>query len=250
MSENKNNNTEEIEEIKETEEIENIEKTEQSPKNEKSSFKDSVLGTAVILGIISVITVFAISLLNLFTSPVIEKKLTDEKNESIKNFFGEEIYYEPFTGLEMPSPATEAIVVYDNLSDDIAGYCVTVEPKGFGGKIIMLVAVNPNITVKDTQILSMSETAGYGTRVNDENWFSEQFIYRTQNIKDIRTAPASGENAVQVIAGATVSSKAFLNGVNTALDVAGIISGQQITEEQEESEELPENGEDTDGEEN
>ena len=262
MSENQNNNIEEnTEEIENAEveiaEVEIVEVTEPEPeaepvieiepeedidepaepveievKNKKSSFRHSIFGSAVILGIISVVTVLAISVLNLLTSPVIEKKLTDEKNESIKNFFGGEVYSEILTGFEIPAPATEAMAVYDNLTKELAGYCVTVEPKGFGGKIIMLVAVNPNITVRDTQILSMSETAGYGSRINSEkeNWFREQFIYRTQDIKDIRNAPQPGENSIQIIAGATVSSKAFLNGVNAALDVAGTISGQIITE--------------------
>lgn len=228
---------------------ENSEKTlKKNSENEQTPFKDSIFGTAVILGIITVITVFAISVVNAFASPVIGKRLGDEKDKSVKSFFGEDVYSEIVTDVELSPPTTEVIEVYDNLSKELVGYCVTVAPKGFANKIIMLVAVNPNITVRDTEILSMSETAGYGSKIGDEReqWFREQFISRTQNIKDTRKEPLPGENSIQIIAGATVSSKAFLQGVNSALDIVGKISGQKNqpdeTEETGQPEEMPENG--------
>jgi Na+-translocating ferredoxin:NAD+ oxidoreductase RnfG subunit len=63
----------------------------------------------------------------------------------------------------------------------------------------------------------MSETAGIGTKIN-ENDFREQFKDRAGNIN---------VNSVDMIAGATISAKAFLNGVNAALAaVHDIISAE------------------------
>ena len=207
-------------------------------KNGQAAFKDSVFGTSAILGILTVITVLAISVLNSLTAPVIDKRLADEKDKWIEYFFGYNVYAETAEEFEMPAPVTEVLIIREEktLEKNIIGYCVTVAPKGFADKIIMLVAVDADMTVRDTQILSMSETAGYGTKIDDEkeSWFREQFISRTQNIKDIRTEPLPGENSIRIIAGATVSSKAFLNGVNSALDAVGNLVNQTEIEPEEE----------------
>ena len=68
----------------------------------------------------------------------------------------------------------------------------------------------------------------------------------------MRNAPAPDENAVQVMIGATVSSRAFLRGVNAALAVMNKIGVQPsptepertyITEDEDaEEEENPDNG--------
>jgi len=200
----------------------------------KTPFKDSVFGTAAILTVITVIMVFALSLLHSFTAPVIEQRLHDEKEAAVAELFGAGVDYEALTGFEeiysdFDAPVLEVLLVSDEHRpgyDKTAGYCVMVAPKGFADKIIMLVAVNPNVTVKGTLILSMSETAGYGTKINSGGgggWFREQFKNKTRAINDIRIEPASDENAIQIIAGATVSSRAFLKGVNAALDVAAEI---------------------------
>jgi Na+-translocating ferredoxin:NAD+ oxidoreductase RnfG subunit len=199
-------------------------------------FKNSIFGTAVILAIITVVIVFAISLLNSVTKPVIEQRLFEEKIAAIERLFGsgvESLDLEGFEDmfLDFDAPVTGVYLILDDsrLGDDkTAGYCVLVAPKGFTDSIVMLVAVTPNLTVKDTLILSMNETAGYGTRLDGESdfWFREQFWNKSRNIRDVRTAPNPGENSIQIIAGATVSSKAFLRGVNAALDIIYEIDAQ------------------------
>ena len=203
-------------------------------------FKDTILGTTVILMIICVVTALILALLNSLTSPIIEQRLSDEKNEAVAELFGDRAEAEILTGFEdmflsFDAPVTEAAVIKDKVSHKLMGYCVTVAPQGFSGEIIMFVAVNPNITVKDTKILSMSETSGIGTKITSEDWFGEQFRYKTKNIKDSKAdvIPA-GENSIKTIAGATRSSKAFLNGVNAALAVAEEIKkATQSTEPQD-----------------
>ena len=199
---------------------------EDNSKDPKNLFKNSILGTSLILGIICAAAVFAIALVNAISSPAVEKRLSDETDEAVKSLFGYDIHTEFVDGFELSAPVTEVIAVYNNTSEDLAGYCVMVEPQGFAGEIITLVAVNPDVTVKDMKILSMHETAGYGTRLNDEKWFHDQFISKSVNITDKRTEPLPGENSIQIIAGATVSSKAFLNGINAALETVNAIKEQ------------------------
>jgi len=244
-SENLSESTEPIEspessEISDISELIEIQIPQLSPAKKSGAFKDSVFGTTLILGIITVATALVIALLNSVTAPVIAKRLADEKQESIAILFGEGVEAEILTGyediyLDFAAPVTEVAVVTNKSSQKLAGYCVTVTPKGFGGQIIMLVAVNPNISVKDTKILTMSETAGIGTKIANEEWFAEQFTHK-------RKVEISS-STVNTISGATVSSKAFLNGVNAALDVAGEISRQMSGPVDETNETVDETGE-------
>ena len=208
-----------------TQSTQNIQKPEESDESDESiksvkSVKkpsDSMLKTAGSLGIITFITVLIIAISNSLASPVIEQKLKAEKVSSVINLFGEGIFPEELIGYEdiyakFGSNVTEVLAVKKNGTNEIAGYCVTVAPKGFSGKITMLVAVNPDCTVKDTKILSMSETAGQGTKIESEGWFQAQF-----KNKSIEYLPDTGY--IDIIANATVSSKAFFNGITSALSV-------------------------------
>jgi len=191
----------------------------------KSKFKDSILGITAILGIICVVTALVLALMNSATAPVIDQKFADEKQKAVAELFGGGIEIE-YADFDFAAPVREAAVIRDKSSQKLTGYCVTVAPQGIAGQIVMLVAVNPDITVKGTKIISMSETSGIGTKIESEEWFGSQFKYKEKDIKDSKTEPPGGDNAIKTIAGATVSSKAFLSGVNAALDIADKISRQ------------------------
>lgn len=102
------------------------------------------------------------------------------------------------------------------------GYCVSIEPMGFKDAIKMLVAVNEDLTVKSVKIVSMSETKNYGTKaVSDPNppagktsekWFLEQFEGKND----------SNAGNVDIISGATKTSKPVINAVQTALNQVNV----------------------------
>ena len=190
-----------------------------------SKFKDSILGTAAILGMITFVTGFVLAAFNFLTVPVIEERLRREMEDSIAGFFGGGVEFEyiDFDGFDFDRSVAEAVCVREASSQKLAGYCVTVAPRGFSGDILMLVAVNANITVRDVKILDMSETAGIGTKIESESWFIEQFKFKSRNISAARSSGQAGGNAIDTVSGATKSSKAFLSGVNAALEAAHLM---------------------------
>lgn len=99
------------------------------------------------------------------------------------------------------------------------GYCVKVAPKGFGGEIILMVGLDMDAKVTGLSLVSMSETAGVGTRTKDASFLS-QFIGKSGSISVVKKAP--GENEIEAISGATISSKAITSGVQAALDLVKI----------------------------
>lgn len=91
------------------------------------------------------------------------------------------------------------------------GYCVEVSPNGFGGTISLMVGVGESGAVTGVSILAHGETAGLGSKAEDPAFLS-QYIDKSGTI-----TVNSGKNAINAITGATVTSKAVTDGVNTAL---------------------------------
>lgn len=98
-------------------------------------------------------------------------------------------------------------------STEHLGYCIKVLPKGFDGKIELIVGVDMTGTVLGVQIVSHSETPGLGSRVADEEYL-EGYTGLQGNIRL--------NYDIDAVAGATVTSKAVLTGVNAALAIEGL----------------------------
>ena len=91
------------------------------------------------------------------------------------------------------------------------GYCVEVSPNGFGGPISLMVGVDAGGSVTGVVILDHSETAGLGARADSPD-FLNQYIDKSGTI-----TVNTGDNAIDALTGATITSKAVTSGVNTAL---------------------------------
>ncbi|NLD04741.1 MAG: RnfABCDGE type electron transport complex subunit G [Synergistaceae bacterium] len=100
---------------------------------------------------------------------------------------------------------------------EIVGYNITVTPKGYGGLIEMVVGIDDEGKLIDIKILSHTETPGLGAKAVDPD-FSDQFEQKdVDSVVITKTKPAA-ENEVQAISGATITSTAVADGVNTALE--------------------------------
>ena len=217
----------ESDEITDSSDSSEIDKPESSEKPEKKS-EQPIYKTAAILGIITLAVALLLAVLNFITGPDISEREKAEENNALKNLFGDRISFEELTGYErlyedFPARITEILTVKDADTSQMMGYCVTVAPKGYGGAINMLVAVNPDGSVKDTEIVSMSETPAQGMKINSTD-FRDQFINKTKDIK----LGGGGANSIDAMASATVSSKAFLNGVNSALEIIDEILSDKV----------------------
>jgi len=101
------------------------------------------------------------------------------------------------------------------------GYCVKVEPSGFGGKISMIVGIDISGKVCGVKITSMSETPGLGAKANGD-WVN-QFKGKSGALSVIKSGTAK-DSEVNAISGATITSKAVTDGVNAASAAAKTIS--------------------------
>ena len=110
------------------------------------------------------------------------------------------------------------------------GYCVEVQSQGFGGMMTMMVGVDVDGKVTGVAITDHKET--YSVVEKALSW---------QNLRNYEglsgTIRYSGYNSVDVVSGATATSRAITDGVNQALAiVAGLNEDQQLEFEEYETE--------------
>lgn len=102
-----------------------------------------------------------------------------------------------------------------------AGYCVNVTGSGFGGDISIMVGYNPDGSILGVRVVSHSETPGVGSKATEDS-FLAQFDGKSGTL----TVSKSGNDDIDAISGATISSKAITAAVNCADEaILGIIGG-------------------------
>ena len=130
-------------------------------------------------------------------------------------------------GAETPYHAAGALSIMAGYDEEghLLGYCVSVQSQGFGGPVTMTVGVDLNGVVTGVAIESHSETDRVGTAAMTPAALT-RYIGRSGTIR------TSGSNSVDVVSGATATSKAITAGVNRALNiVANLDTSDQINYE-------------------
>lgn len=128
---------------------------------------------------------------------------------------------EAFSPVEVPSglPSERVLGVERGLKGgEAVGYAVTVSSKGYGGNLVMVVGLSLDGTVKGIRVLSHSETPGLGSKAAEAPFASQFEGKRVEAFKLVKSSPSS-DGEVQAVSGATISSRAVLDGVNLALEV-------------------------------
>jgi len=164
---------------------------------------------------ITAVVALLLSLVNAVTKDTIAQKEQEKLDAALAEVMpGEGITYTSV--LEQ-----DGQVVYEALSGgDKLGWCVQVAPNGYGGAITLVVGVDPELKVTGVSIVSHSETSGMGSKADDPQWLS-QFVGKSGEIT-VKT----GENKIDAVSGATVTSRAITKGVNAALELAAAVKGE------------------------
>ena len=111
---------------------------------------------------------------------------------------------------------TEVAEGKDNSGETI-GYIISVQSsEAYDGTLDLSVGIATDGTVKGVEMLSISETAGLGMKA-DEAEFKDQ--YKDKNVENfiVTKTGEDGDNMIDAISGATITSNAVTNAVNSAL---------------------------------
>lgn len=99
---------------------------------------------------------------------------------------------------------------------EVVGYAVkSYTDKGFSGHFTMMVGFEPDGTIHNITILDHKETPGLGTKMKEPK-FKDQFPGK--NPGDFKLKVKKDGGPVDAITAATISSRAFCDGVQRAFD--------------------------------
>ena len=171
---------------------------------------------AGILFAITLVVAVLLGVVNLFTAPVIEQNSAENLKAAVENVVDGDIDYSTASNHSVEGESTvQSITSYINNEDRIV-YAVRVVTTGYGGDIEMMIGFDNRGLVTGVEIINMSETPGLGAVAKDnEEWLS-QFM-------------GKGQEDLDTITGATITSKAIEKGVNDAkAQVMNIIGGAEF----------------------
>lgn len=120
----------------------------------------------------------------------------------------------------------EAVPALD-AEGNLLGYAMTVTcSEGYGGDLTFMMGVTTDGMLNGIDFLSLSETAGLGMNAAEPE-FKEQFEGRTSPKLTVTKDTASGEEEIQAISSATITSNAVTKGVNAGLLYYRAMTGQK-----------------------
>lgn len=201
--------------------------------------KKAMIKDALILFVITLVAGFLLGLVYNVTKEPIAKQKEKAKIEASKNVFAKAEDFavvEEFDADEAQRIISAAGIDGADIDEvsraldgagNLLGYVITVtDHEGYGGDIQFSMGIMLDGTLNGISLLSISETAGLGMKAGDvlvpqfENKKVSQFSYT-------KTGAAS-DSEIDAISGATITTKAIVNGVNAGLEYfRGALDGQE-----------------------
>lgn len=112
-------------------------------------------------------------------------------------------------------------LAYDEVGN-VVGCAINVAPVGFGGPIAIKVGFNADGVIWNTKVLSQAETPGLGAKCVEPS-FADQFKGFDVTRKKLAVKKDGGD--VDAITASTITSRAYADGLATAVNVLAAISG-------------------------
>ena len=115
------------------------------------------------------------------------------------------------------SDAIEEVALGKDKSGETIGYVINVvSHEGYGGDIEISVGIQADGTGKGIEMLSISETAGLGMK-STEPAFKDQFKDKKVETFSYTKTGEEGDDKIDAISGATITTNAVTNAVDSAL---------------------------------
>lgn len=197
--------------------------------------KSSFLKNCVALLVITLVAGLALSAVNEITKEPIAKAEETARLEAYETVFPDAEFETPQdldALLEGGQAAIDSVgltgctvsdILYANdANGERIGYVVAaVSPNGYGGDISVAVGIDAKTsTITGFSVLSNSETAGLGALCTEDEFVSQFAGKDATSIEYVKGGGAAG-NQIDAISGATVTTNAVTEAVNSALAVYG-----------------------------
>ncbi|MGO1470018.1 MAG: FMN-binding protein [Tissierella sp.] len=177
----------------------------------------------LILFLFTAIAAGVLALTNNFTSPIIAEIEKEASFGSLMELFPdaddfEELDQDLLTNIKGKyAPIVEGHEVLQG--GEVIGYSFQTESSGYGDEpIVAITAINSDGTIAGIDVVSNSETPGFGKAIEEDD-FQDSFIDKSTETELIPVDTPAEENEVMMISGSTVSTQGILTGINAAREV-------------------------------
>lgn len=195
--------------------------------------KDSFVKDALVLTAITLVSGLLLGAAYGITKQKIEDTNNAATNASYKEVMGDAAEFAAGDLQTMVDQAnSEGLLASDHNGADIIsaaeakdgsgntiGYVIKAECAGYGGEDVVVVGVSTADDIKVTGISfpeTLPETAGLGQRAKEPEFY-EQFAGKGMNLS-VKKGGGAGEDEIDAISGATITSTAVTNAVNASTD--------------------------------
>ena len=190
---------------------------------------DKIIKNTLILTVITVVSGLLLGLVYDITKEPIATAQENTRQEAFRSVLPDAASFEEYEGYDAekagdpprenrydPDEISGAVTGKDG-SGETVGYVVNViSHEGYAGDIEISVGIAADGTVTGIEMLSISETAGLGMKAAEAD-FKDQFKDRKVEKFSYTKSGESGDDMIDAISGATITTNAVTNAVDAAL---------------------------------
>jgi len=198
-------------------------------KNKNEKPKSTIIKDAMALFLITLVSALAISFVYETTKQPISIMQRDAKLEAYQQVYKEAasvtedvelMKLASETDLESLDASFKNVTI-DEISqaldsnNDFIGYVMTVTTKGYKN-MTLAIGYSMDGTVQGMETLTMKESPGLGTKASNPE-FKNLFADKKVDKFEVTKTKATADNQIDVISGATYTTKGVVNGINAGI---------------------------------
>ena len=190
---------------------------------------DKIIKNTLILTVITVVSGLLLGLVYDITKEPIAIAQENTRQEAFRSVLPDAASFEEYEGYDAekagallvengydPDEISDAVTGKD-AGGEIVGYVVNViSHEGYAGDIEISVGIASDGTVTGIEMLSISETAGLGMKAAEAD-FKDQFKDKSVQKFTYTKTGEDGDDKIDAISGATITTNAVTNAVDSAL---------------------------------
>lgn len=180
--------------------------TNVASKSAKPSFLDTARPIIVLVTVCVVASVL-LGFVHQLTEPLAQAHADQKAQEAYEQLMPEAVSFED---VHCDADGCVAALRAFDASGSVVGTIVVAQSKGYGGQVPVAVGFGTDGVVRSILAMSNGETPGLGTRIAEESYIGQYVGF---------TAEQVDAADIDLISGATISSKAALAAFNVAVEV-------------------------------
>lgn len=175
-----------------------------------------IIKMGLILLLFTAVSATILGVTNELTEPIIEARLHEENVAAIAALLPDADEFKLVEDEKVIERNLVVEVYEGSVAGEVVGYTVKTNPNGYGGRVEVLVGISKDGKIVGVKIGTQTETPGLGTKITNPEYLNQYMNKGTEQEFITTKGGETGDEYINAITGATVSSEAVTDGVNVA----------------------------------